>query len=138
MNLPFLRRPSSALLAMACILVIMIVVPAANSQEKDWRPVSPKELGMKTPLVEPDADAEILFWEVRVDDSDPESLVMKHYIRVKVFTDRGREKYSKIDIPFIKGEKIKDIQARVIKLTVQRWMLPKRTFLIARSPRRTR
>ena len=115
MNLPFLRKPLSALLALACVLLIMSFVPAAYSQDKDWRPVSEKELGMKTPLVESDADAEILFWEVRVDDSNPESLVMKHYIRVKVFTDRGREKYSKIDIPFIKGEKIKDIQARVIK-----------------------
>jgi len=112
MNRPFLRRTLFAV-SVCCASILTFVT--VNAQDKDWRPVSPKELGMKTPLVEPDADAEILFWEVRVDDSNPDSLVMKHYIRVKVFTDRGREKYSKIDIPFIKGEKIKDIQARVIK-----------------------
>lgn len=69
---------------------------------------------MKTAKVEADADAEAIFWEVRVDDST-ESLIMKHYVRVKIFTERGREKYSKVDIPYIKGVKIKNIMARVIK-----------------------
>lgn len=80
----------------------------------DWREITPAELQMKAAKVEADADAEAIFWEVRVDDTS-ESLVMKHYIRVKVFTERGREKYSKIDIPFVKGVKIKNIMARVIK-----------------------
>jgi len=80
----------------------------------EWRAITPAELQMKTAKVESDADAEAIFWEVRVDDST-ENLVMKHYVRVKVFTERGREKYSKVDIPFIKGVKIKEIMARVIK-----------------------
>ena len=84
------------------------------AQDKKWREIKPEELAMKSPKVEADADAEALFWEVRVDDSN-ENLVMKHYIRVKIFTERGREKYSKIDIPFIKGVKIKEIMARVVK-----------------------
>lgn len=84
------------------------------SASNDWRDVTPSEIQMKAPKVEPDADAEAIFWEVRVDDSS-ENLIMKHYVRVKVFTERGREKYSKIDIPFIKGMKVKDIMARVIK-----------------------
>ncbi len=63
---------------------------------------------------ESDADAEAIFWEVRVDDAS-EEMVMKHYVRVKVFNKRGREKYSKVDIPYIKGAKIKNIMARVIK-----------------------
>ncbi len=80
----------------------------------DWRAVTPEELAMKTARVEPDADAEAIFWEVRIDDSS-QDLSMLHYVRVKIFTDRGREKYSKFDIPFSKGMKIKDIAARVIK-----------------------
>ena len=80
-----------------------------------WREISAAEMQMKTPQVEADADAEAIFWEVRVDDSSTEFRVMKHYIRVKIFTERGREKYSKVDIPFIKGVKIKDVEARVIK-----------------------
>jgi hypothetical protein len=80
----------------------------------EWRAITPAELQMKTAKVESDADAEAIFWEVRIDDST-ENLVMKHYVRVKVFTERGREKYSKVDIPFVKGVKIKEIMARVIK-----------------------
>jgi transglutaminase-like putative cysteine protease len=81
----------------------------------EWRPVLPAELQMKASTVEPNADAEVLFWEVRIDDSDFEHLIMKHYIRVKIFTERGREKYSKVDIPYYRSFKIKDISARVIK-----------------------
>jgi hypothetical protein len=80
----------------------------------DWRAVTAEELAMKTPKVEPDADAEAIFWEVRIDDSS-DDLSMQHYVRVKIFNDRGREKYSKLDIPFTRKTKIKDIAARVIK-----------------------
>lgn len=85
------------------------------SQSKDWREVSPAELQMKTSQVEPGADAEAIFWEVRLDDSSSDNLSRSHYVRVKVFTERGREKYSKFDIPFYKGLKIKDLAARIIK-----------------------
>jgi hypothetical protein len=80
----------------------------------EWRPITPAELQMKTGKVEADADAEALFWEVRIDDST-ENLIMKHYLRVKIFNERGREKYSKVDIPYLKGWKVKNIMARVIK-----------------------
>ena len=97
-------------LTFLCVFFSLEVV--VNAQ--DWRPINPAELAAKTPVVEADADAEVLFWEIRVDDST-ENLVMKHYVRVKIFTERGREKYSKVDIPFRKGIRIKNIMARVIK-----------------------
>ncbi|HSD47707.1 MAG TPA: DUF3857 domain-containing protein, partial [Pyrinomonadaceae bacterium] len=60
-----------------------------------------------------------LFWEVRIDDNEDGDLLFNHYVRVKVFTDRGRESQSKIDLPFGKlygtEIKIKDIAARTIK-----------------------
>jgi hypothetical protein len=99
----------------ALLLVCAFFTFVSFAQDKNWRPVTPEELQLAAPKVEPDADAEVLFWEVRVDDSDPQKMQMKHYIRVKIFTERGREKYSKVDIPFAKGMKIKDIIARVIK-----------------------
>lgn len=95
-------------------LSVVLSISSAYTQDKDWRPVSPEELSSK-PQVQPNADAEVFFWEVRVDDSNSANMVMKHYIRVKVFTERGREKYSKVDIPFTKGIRVKDISARVIK-----------------------
>ena len=56
---------------------------------EDWKPIDPAHLAMKAPAVEKDADAEVIFWEVRVHDSDYD-LVFNHYIRVKVFTERGK------------------------------------------------
>ena len=68
--------------------------PAAVFAGDDWRPVDPADLALKAPLVEKDADAEAIFWEVRLSD-DVEGggprTVLRHYIRIKVFTERGRE-----------------------------------------------
>ncbi len=92
--------------------------PAAVFAGDDWRPVDPADLALKAPLVEKDADAEAIFWEVRLSD-DVEGggprTVLRHYIRIKVFTERGRESQSKIDIPFLSNWKIQDIAARTIK-----------------------
>ncbi len=101
-----------------CVLFLsfLLLVCFQSVFAQEWREVSPADLQAKTPKVEPDADAEALFWEVRVDDASSTDLIMKHYIRVKIFTERGREKFSKVEIPYIKGMKIKDIKARVIKV----------------------
>lgn len=102
------------MLTAAC-LILLAFVTAQAQDNKEWRPVPPEDLSTKTPTVEPDADAEALLWEVRIDDSASDGLTMRHYIRVKIFNERGREKYSKFDIPFVKGMKIKELAARVIK-----------------------
>ena len=81
----------------------------------DWKPIDPTDLALKAPLVEKDADAEAIFWEVRVDDSVLEELSLKNYVRIKVFTDRGKESQSKVDLPYAGSNRIKDIAARVIK-----------------------
>ncbi|HEY3103052.1 MAG TPA: DUF3857 domain-containing protein [Pyrinomonadaceae bacterium] len=89
----------------------------ANPGDNDWRAVDPAELASTTPTVEKDADAEALFWEVRlldeVDGTVPRT-VLRHYVRIKIFTDRGRELQSKIDIPFLNNWRITDIAARTI------------------------
>lgn len=96
------------------VLFIALFAFASYSQEKGWRAVSQAEIDQKTSSVEPGADAEAIFWEVYIDDSS-EDLSQRHYVRIKIFTERGREKYAKFDIPFFKGIKIKEIAARVIK-----------------------
>jgi Domain of Unknown Function with PDB structure (DUF3857) len=103
----------------ALFLTCIVAAPEALAAGDEWKPVDPSELALKTPVVEKDADAEALFWEVRIDDGDIGELVFTHYLRVKVFTERGRESQSKIDIPFGKifgsNIKIKEIAARTIK-----------------------
>lgn len=95
------------------ILALTLFVQSAFASD-DWKPISPEEIALKTPKVEPNADAEAIFWEVRIDDTS-QDLILKHYVRVKIFTERGREKFAKVDIPFTKDMRIKDIAARIIK-----------------------
>lgn len=96
-------------------LFIFIALAASNALAgDDWKLVDQAALSLKSPVVEHDADAEALFWEVRIDD-DQEDLVTSNYIRIKIFTDRGRESESKVEIPYIGDTRIKDIAARTIK-----------------------
>src|SRR5215210_3940161 len=92
----------------AVCLTLGLAAPSLAAGD-EWKPVDPAELALKAPVVEKDADAEALFWEVRIDDGAVGELIFTHYLRVKVFTERGRESQSKIDIPFGKifGSNIK-------------------------------
>ena len=101
------------LLALAVCLGILFTQSSLAGD--DWRPIEPAQLAMKASTVEKDADAEALFWEVRVDDSQETELSLKHYVRIKIFTERGKESQSKVDIPYLGSTQIKDIAARVIK-----------------------
>jgi len=97
------------------ILFILLFGLQTVFAQVQWRRVSQEELDMKTPKVEADADAEAIFWEVRLDDEKRKKMFYNHYVRVKIFTERGREKFSKFDIPFTKGRVVEDVAARVIK-----------------------
>src|SRR5829696_6634645 len=91
------------------------VTTGATTAGEEWRPIEPADLALKAPVVESNADAEAIFWDVRVDDGGADDLVLQHYVRIKIFTERGRDQHSKMDIPYIGGVKIKDVAARTIK-----------------------
>ncbi len=113
------NAPTALTLYLAAVCLVLTATKDFAFAGEEWKPIDPAHLGLKSPVVEKDADAEALFWEVRVDDNPEGDLIFSHYIRIKVFTERGRESQSKIDIPFGKlfGReiKIKDIAARTIK-----------------------
>lgn len=98
-----------------CIALCAFPCLAAFAGDNEWKPITPAETALKESSIEKGADAEAIFWEVRVDDAALDQLALNHYIRIKIFTERGREKYAKVDVPFVKGQKIRDIAARVIK-----------------------
>jgi len=104
-------------LSLLCVAFCLVTFNAATALTvgDEWRPLDPAELALKTSTVEKDADAEALFWEVRLDDSQLEEFSLKNYIRIKVFTERGKESQSRVELPFIGSTRIKDIAARVIK-----------------------
>jgi transglutaminase-like putative cysteine protease len=107
------------LLRSLAVLSLIVVLPILVAAGDNWKPIGPADLALKAPIVEKDADAEALFWEVWVNDDPQGDLILNHYVRIKVFTDRGRESQSKIDIPFgtFSGREIKinDIAARTIR-----------------------
>ena len=65
-------------------------------------------------MVEKDADAEVIFWDVLVDIGSSR-VSFNHYIRIKIFTERGRDSQSKVDLIYIGKNKIEDIAGRTIK-----------------------
>ena len=99
------------------VIVWLFAGHAGGFGDRDvvWRPITQRELEMKSPVVDPDAEAEAIFWDVRLDDRKTETLSYEHYVRVKIFNERGREKFSKLEIPFSKTKKIENLAARVIK-----------------------
>jgi hypothetical protein len=106
--------------AVVCFVICAFATPAPGGDE--WRPIDPADLESMTPVVDKDADAEVIFWEARVVDEIQENLleyyprtVINHYLRIKIFTERGKESQSKIDIPFTDNMEIKDLAARTIK-----------------------
>ena len=110
------RSRISQSVSVATILMVLGVMPGiVKAQLMQWRPVSTAELELKTPKVESGADAEAIFWEIRLDDKKSDKLSYDHYVRVKIFTERGRERFAKMDIPYIKGKRIEGVAARVIK-----------------------
>ncbi len=121
---PLIPLSTATLIPMLAVFIILMTGINTWSQEKGWRPVTPEELQLKTPKVEAGADAEAIFWEVRVDDEFSRNgfqTILQHYVRIKVFTERGRDENSKVDLYFGKTSdygvniSVKDIFARTIK-----------------------
>lgn len=90
-------------------------MPASNAF---WVPVTEAEKAIKAPVVEKDAGVEALFWRVAVMDEvsgDVVRRVLKHYVRLKVFTEKGIEAASKLEIVYGKNTAIDAIDGRTIK-----------------------
>jgi hypothetical protein len=97
---------------------IAIFLFAGHLKAIDWEPVSQAELAQKTPRVDPAADAEAIFWDVKIQDQaegGDVSVSLTHYIRIKIFTDRGKEKYSTVEIEQPKSYTIANVAGRTIK-----------------------
>ena len=112
---PFPPAFRLVLFTVVIALLTTSIMPVAIAGGEEWRPVDSADLALKAPIVEPNADAEAIFWDVRIDDGGANDLVLSHYVRIKIFNERGRDKHSKVDLPYIGGVKIKDVAARTIK-----------------------
>jgi hypothetical protein len=109
--------PRYFLFLLVAVCFALCTFGQAGAVSDDWRAIDPADLSSKAPVVEKDADAEALFWDVRVSDEvegNDVRTVLTHYIRIKIFTERGRESQSKVDIPYLSSWRITDIAARTV------------------------
>ena len=95
-------------------LICLLLAAAPVLAGDDWKPIDPAHLALKAPVVESDADAEAIFWDVQVDFSSGKS-VFANYVRIKIFTERGKELRSKVELRYSSKNKIEDIAGRTIK-----------------------
>ena len=92
--------------------VLLAAVPALADDA--WRSIDPAQLALKAPVVDPDADAEVIFWDVQV-DFGLEKTVFVNYVRMKIFTERGKDSRSTIELRYSSRNRIEDIAGRTIK-----------------------
>lgn len=104
-----------------CVALVLPIVwsPSLAFAGNDWKPVDPAHLALKQPKLQPGADVEAIFWDVRIADAldagGDLTTTFDQYLRVKIFTDRGREAFATVDIPHWSGMDVKDVAARTIR-----------------------
>ena len=87
------------------------LIPLAHAAvHPAWPPISSEELALKQSKSDPNADAEALCREVWIDRHS-----ITNYVRLKIFNERGREKYSNVKIEYWGSFRISDITARTIE-----------------------
>lgn len=80
-----------------------------------WLPIDPAEFQTTQSPIDPDAGAETLYREVTIDGSAFNETQVVSYFRVRVYSDRGVEDLSKIELPYRRNSAIRSIEARTIK-----------------------
>ena len=109
-------KPALRILA-PWLLAPMLCLPAAAVK---WAPIQPAQLAAQAPRIDPDADAEAVFWRTWVTDRmiggrQPQS-IKEQYVRIKIFTERGVQEHATIDLLSASDEiRIGDLRARTIK-----------------------
>ncbi len=100
------------------LFLISILWPFFTAAQ--WEPIREADLALKHPRIAPDADAEAIFWKVWVTDrmlnnQQPQN-VQEQYVRIKIFTDRGVESQSTIDLfAALTDIRMQDLRGRTIK-----------------------
>lgn len=91
----------------------------SNAIDVAWLPITDEERNMKAPIVDKDAGVEALFWRVHVRDEvkgDQDiQRIFYHYIRLKIFNEKGKEQAATIDLPFTDRTSIVSVAGRTIK-----------------------
>lgn len=100
------------------LLLLLLSLAIVTLHAQDWEPIDSFHLRLTEPKIDKAADAEILFWRTKIEDrvrGSDITLVRSHYARVKVYTERGRESQSTIDLLQVGKGQVSSLKARTIK-----------------------
>ena len=96
------------------VLVVCFAVPfVASAQRDSWLPVTEQEKSIKDVPGNPGADAIQLFYGQDIDDNSENNNAEWDYIRLKVLTDKGRDR-GDVHIVVPGGFHVRDLKARTI------------------------
>lgn len=99
-----------------CLGFLACAIAAHAAPKIDWAPVSAEELSNLKPQVEPEAPAEIVLWNIEVDDRNyPQDRKTTEYIRYKIFSPEKVDQITRIsDIDEADSDNMFDLHARLI------------------------
>lgn len=97
-------------------LALALLLASAPARAAKWPDIPPEQMQLAQPIVDRQADAEALFWDIRAEDKFESGFTTElwHHLRIKVFTERGRETQSKVDLVYERGQQIDGISARCV------------------------
>ena len=103
----------------AGVAVLAILLGSVLEAAK-WQPVAPDLLARKAPVVEKDADAEAVFWDVRIEDDlgmldGVPCTTFTNHVRIKVYTEKGRNDRATVEIPFRSPDRVTKISGRTVR-----------------------
>jgi hypothetical protein len=94
---------------------ILLITNLTTAQAAKWATIPSDQLADTKPQVDPEAGAEILFREVTIDHSSLDGFSREHFIRAKIYSERGVEDFTKIELPYDNDTEIRNIAVRTIK-----------------------
>lgn len=102
----------------ACGLIAALIVGVAPVRAWEWLDVPPEQLARTAPKVEASADAEAIFWKVRLEPNFSKrkaSPTFDRYLRIKVYTEKGAQEQATVELAAL-GRKstISDIAGRTV------------------------
>ncbi|HSQ60425.1 MAG TPA: DUF3857 domain-containing protein [Acidobacteriota bacterium] len=96
-----------------------LLAPAATATAgAKWEKVDPADAALTAPTVDPESGAEVLLWRISVEDAVTGPSVyssVTHFLRVKVFDERGAASAGNAEILYDKGTVILDFAARTVR-----------------------
>lgn len=106
--------------AAAVLSAFLLIAGNGTAIAADWPLIAPADLSLAKPRIDPNADAEVLLWDVRItdsDDLDQVATILQHHLRIKIFTERGRETHSKVDLTYSNDARVRDVEGRTVSPT---------------------